>query len=160
MRRFRIILAAVAVATLAGCQKPADQTAAASKPKLTAAEALKIANSTTTDFDTKNTQAFDAMYALDAIGFEPHTEGIVADHAEWRKINQDLLAMKYDKITVREYKVQIINDDNFLLTSESDMTSTDGPVKASRWRCTDLFQRRSEDKWLIINEHCSMPPKT
>ena len=160
MRRSRVILAALTLVTLIGVQKPADPQSTAPKVKLTEAEAIRIATAPMADWDKMGTQALDSQYASDAIGFEPNTVSLVAGSAAWLKINKDLLAMKFDKVTVRERKVQILSDDIFILTSETDMSSSDGPVKATTWRCTDVFQRKSDGKFRTVNEHCSYPPKS
>jgi len=159
MQRSRLVLAALFIVTLTGCHKPPNLPAAAPKTRLTEEEAIRIATAPMADWDTKNSQALDTMYAPDAIGFEPNTAPLVANGAAWLKINKDLLAMKFDKVTVQMRKVQILSNDVFILTSYTDMTSTNGPMSSTTWRCTDVFQRLSDGKFRIVNEHCSYPPK-
>jgi ketosteroid isomerase-like protein len=69
------------------------------------------------------------------------------------------MAMKFDKVNVRLQKAQIISDDAFIFTSYTDLASTLGPGKPSSWRCTGVFQRQPDNKFRMINEHCSFPPK-
>ena len=159
MRRSCLVLVTFVMPALVGCQKAADLPAAAPKITLTDAEAIRIATAPMADWDKKGTQALDSQYAADAVGFEPHTASMVTGSPAWIKINKDLLAMKFDKVNVRKLKVQILNNDIFILSSDSDMTSTSGTVKSLSWRCTDVFQRQPDGKFRTVNEHCSFPPK-
>jgi len=159
MHRPRLVLAVLAVAALAGCQKPANQLAAAPKITLTEADAIRIAHEPMADWAKKGTQALDAQYAPDAIGYAPTNVALVEGSAGFVQLNKDLLAMKFDKVDVREEKVQILSDDVFILTTSSDMKSTAGPVKSMIWRCTDVFQRKGTAPFRTVNEHCSYPPK-
>jgi ketosteroid isomerase-like protein len=160
MRSSRIVLAALAIITLTGAQKPADPPATATRTKLSEAEATRIAMSPLVHWDTENAKLLDTMYAPDAIGFYGANVRLVANRAGFVAINREFLAMKFDKLSVPLLKVQILSDDIFIITSHTDLTSTDGPVKAMRLRCTDVFQRQSDGKFLVINEHCSFPPKS
>ena len=159
MHRPCLFLAALAFAALTGCQKPADPPAAAPKITLTEAEAIRIAHEPMVDWDKKGTQALDAAYAPDAIGYEPTKVTLFEGSAAFVQLNKDLVAMKFDKVDVREQKVQIISNDVFILTTSSDMKSTAGPVKSMTWRCTDVFQRKGTGPFRTVNEHCSYPPK-
>ena len=141
-------------------QKPADQPVAVPSARLTEAEAIRIASAPMANWSTMGTQALDAMYTADAIGFEPNTAPLIASGAAFAKVNKDLLAMKFDKVKALETKVQILSDDVFILTTCTDMTSTDGPVKSTTWRCTGVFQRQPDGKFRMVNEHCSYPPKS
>lgn len=159
MRRPRLVLAAFVIAALTGCQKPPSQPAAAPKTALTEAEAIRIATAPMADWAKKGTQALDAAYAPDAIGYEPTNAALVEGGAGFVQVNKDLLAMKFNRVNVREQKVQILSDDVFILTTSSDMKSTTGPVKSMTWRCTDVFQRKGAAPFRTVNEHCSYPPK-
>jgi len=158
MRLIRLVPAAVAIAILSGCQKPADPLAAAPKARLTEAEAIRIATMPLTNWSTENAKALDAAYAPDAIGFDASAAPLVPNGAAFVKINQDFMAMKFDKVNVRMRKVQILSEDIFIFTSYTDLASTHGPGKASSWRCTGVFQRQPDDKFQMVNEHCSFPP--
>jgi hypothetical protein len=127
---------------------------------LTEADAMRIAHAPMADWEKKGTQALDAAYAPDAIGYEPTKAALFEGSAAFVQLNKDLLAMKFDKVDVLEQKVQILSNDVFILTTSSDMKSTDGPVKSVIWRCTDVFQRKGTDPFRMVNEHCSSPPKS
>jgi hypothetical protein len=159
MHRPRLVLAAFFIAGLNGCQKPADQLVAATKATLTEAEAIRIATAPMADWDQKGSQALDSAYAPDAIGYEPTKAALVVGSAGFAQVNKDLLAMRFDKVDVREQKVQILSDQVFILTTTSEMKSTTGPVKSMTWRCTDVFQRKGTDPFRTVNEHCSYPPQ-
>ena len=159
MRRSSFILAALVLVTLTGFEKPGDSRAATPKAKLTEAEAIRIATTPLTDWATENAKALDTAYAPEAIGFDASTAPLVPNGAAFVKINQDFMAMNFDKVNVRLQKVQILSDDIFIFTSYTDLASTDGPGKASSWRCTGVFQRQRDGKFRMVNEHCSFPPK-
>jgi ketosteroid isomerase-like protein len=158
MRRFRYVVAVAAIAVLAACQKLGGSPAAPHTAKLTEAEAIRIATTPLTGWDKENAKALDTAYAPDAIGFDASTAPLVPNGAAFVKINQDFMAMKFDKVNVRLQKAQIISDDAFIFTSYTDLASTHGPGKPSSWRCTGVFQRQSDNKFRMINEHCSFPP--
>jgi ketosteroid isomerase-like protein len=159
MRRFSHVVALAAITGLAGCQQPAGSPVAAPKARLTEARALAIAMSPLTNWSTENAKALDAMYSPDAIGFDASTAPLVVDGAAFVAINQPFKAMNYNKVTVGTQKIQVLSDDIFVFTSDSDLVSTTGPDKPTKYRCTDVFQRQADGKFLVVNEHCSFPPK-
>jgi len=124
MRRHRLFMAAVAIAALPACQADADPTAAAPKPRLTEEQALKIAMSSLETWDTENAKALDTAYAPNAIGFDASTAPLVPNGAAFVAINQDFMAMKFDKVNVRLQRAQIISDDVFIFTGYTDLAST------------------------------------
>lgn len=158
MRYLRAMLSVIALVALTGSHRPVVILQAASHPALTQSEALKIATKPMVDWDKRNSQALDSQYSTDAIGFEPHNASLIQGSAEWLKINKNLLALKVDGVHLRQRVIQILSNDVFILTSVTDMTSKDGPVKSMNWRCTDVFQRKSGGAFKVINEHCSFPP--
>jgi hypothetical protein len=87
MRRHRLFMAAVAIAALPASQAHADPRAAAPKPKLTEAQALKIAMSSLETWDTENAKALDTAYAPNSIGFDASTTPLVPNGAAFVAIN-------------------------------------------------------------------------
>ena len=159
MRRFCHVVGLAVIAVLAGCQQPAGSPTAAPKARLTEAQALAIAMSPLTNWATENAKALDSMYSPDAIGFDASTAPLVVNEAAFVAINQPFKAMNYDKVTVGTRKIQVLSDDIFVFTSDTDLVSTTGPGKPTKYRCTDVFQRQADGKFLVVNEHCSYPPK-
>ena len=159
MRRSCLFVAAVAIAALPACQARADSTAPAPKPRLTEAQALKIAMSSLETWDTENAKALDTMYTPNAIGFDASTPPFLGNGAAFVAINQPFKAMNFDKVSVPIQKIQVLSDDIFVFTTVSNLASTNGPGKPVTYRCTDVWQRQPDNKFLVINEHCSFPPK-
>ena len=66
--------------------------------------------------------------------------------------------MKFDHLAITQSKTQILDPDTFILSSMGNLTSTAGTVKALPIRCTDVYRKQADDKFLIVNEHCSSTP--
>jgi ketosteroid isomerase-like protein len=157
LRLSRIALAALATITLTAAKNPADPSATA--PKLTEAEATRIAMAPLVHWDMENAKVIDTVYAPDAIGFDASTAPLVANSAAFVAINQDFMAMNFDKVTVPIHKVQVLSEDIFIFTSDTELASTTGPGQPTRYRCTDVFKRQAAGEFLVVNEHCSFSPK-
>jgi ketosteroid isomerase-like protein len=100
----------------------------------------------------------DALYAPDVVGFDVVAPPLSTDRANWTKIQQGFAAMKFDHLAITQSKTQILDGDVFIFSSVGNLTSTAGSVKAMSIRCTDVFRKQADGKFLIVNEHCSSVP--
>ena len=151
--RYPVITAITAAALFAG-----QQAVAAPKGILTQATAERIGDTTVATWLSMDAKKIDAMYAPDVVGFDAGTGPLATTRVAFTKINEDFAAMKFDKGTVTARSVQILSPNTFVFSSYSDLTSTDGTMKTMSIRCTDVFKRQASGKFLIVNEHCSLPP--
>ena len=67
--------------------------------------------------------------------------------------------MKFVHLDVASRKIQLLDADHFIVSGTADMTSKDGPMKSAAMRFTDVYERQTDGKWLILNEHVSMKPE-
>jgi ketosteroid isomerase-like protein len=122
------------------------------------ADAAKITDATVAAWQTMDAAKIDALYAPDVVGFDVSAAPLSTDRANWTKLQQGFAAMKFDKATVTQSKTQILDGDDFIFSSVANLTSTAGSVKALSLRCTDVFHKQADGKFLIVNEHCSAVP--
>lgn len=158
MTRKPYLAAVAACALLAGCNKaeaPASPAAAA----ITEAEAGQIADATVSAWGSMDAAKVKALYAPDVVAFDFAVPGLSADRADFDKRQDAFVALKMDKYVQKERKIQIFDADTFILSGTWDGSSTAVPANDGPVRCTDVFRRQADGKWLIVNEHCSAVPK-
>ena len=123
------------------------------------AEATKHADATVAAWMSMNAARIKALYAPGIIGFDMLTEPLVTDTATWNKNQDAFAAAKLDKAVEKQRKIQILGGDSFIVSGVWDVTSTATPANAMTLRCTDVYAKRGENYWPIVNEHCSVAPK-
>ncbi|MEO6247067.1 MAG: DUF4440 domain-containing protein [Sphingomicrobium sp.] len=131
----------------------------AAKP-ISEAEAKAATDATVATWASMDAKKIDALYAPDVVGFDISAPGLSTDRANWTKNQQSFADGKFDKVVVRESKTQVLDGDDFIFSSTSDGTSSAGPIKVATFRCTDVFRKQADGKFLIVNEHCSGVPKS
>lgn len=122
------------------------------------ADAVKITDATVATWQSMDAAKIDALYAPDVVGFDVSSAPLSTDRANWTKLQQAFAAMKFDHLAIAQSKTQILDGDNFIFSSVGNLTSTAGSLKALTIRCTDVYRRQGDDKFLIVNEHCSSVP--
>lgn len=142
---------------LAACKSEAPATSSA--PAVTEADAAKAFDATVAAWGSMDAAKVKGLYAPDVAGFDYAMPGLVSDRATWDKNQDGFAAAKLDKITVSEKKVQLLGNDAFVVTSASEGNSTAIPANKTQFRCTDIYQRQPDGKWLIVNENCGASPK-
>jgi ketosteroid isomerase-like protein len=123
------------------------------------ADAKAVTDATVATWGSMDAAKIDALYAPDVVGFDVFAAPLSTDRANWSKNQKGFADAKFDKVTVTSSKTQILDDDDFIFSTVADLTSTTGPQKALAIRCTDVFRKQADGKFLIVNEHCSQPPK-
>jgi ketosteroid isomerase-like protein len=121
-------------------------------------DAAKVTDATVATWQSMDAAKIDALYAPDVVGFDSSAPAMSTDRANWTKLQQGFAAMKFDHVAVAQSKTQILDGDNFVFSSVSNLTSAAGSVKALSLRCTDVYHRQGDGKFLIVNEHCSAVP--
>jgi ketosteroid isomerase-like protein len=121
-------------------------------------DAAKVTDAMVATWQSMDATKIDALYAPDVIGFDSSAAPLSTDRANWTKLQQGFAAMKFDHVAVTQSKTQILDGDDFIFSSVSNLTSTSGSIKALSLRCTDVFHKQSEGKFLVVNEHCSTVP--
>jgi ketosteroid isomerase-like protein len=122
------------------------------------ADAARVTDATVAAWQSMDAAKIDALYAPDVVGFDVSAPSLSTDRGNWTKLQQSFAAMKFDHATITQSKTQILDGDVFVYSSVANLTSTAGSVKAMSLRCTDVFRRQADDKFLIVNEHCSGVP--
>lgn len=122
------------------------------------ADAAKVTDATVAAWQSMDAAKIDALYAPDVVGFDVSAAPLSTDRANWTKLQQGFAAMKFDHAAVTQSKTQILDGDDFIFSSVANLTSTAGSVKALSLRCTDVFRKQADGKFLIVNEHCSAVP--
>ena len=148
-------VAAAACLMLSACQK-ADAPAAAA---VTEPDASAAFDATVAAWGSMDAAKVKALYASDVAGYDYTNAPLVTDRAIWDKDQDSFAAAKLDQITVTEKKIQLLGPDAFVVSSTSEGKSTAVPANNTTFRCTDIYQRQADGKWLIVNENCGAPPK-
>lgn len=160
MRNMNLV-AVAGLALLAACTQAAAPTASSSATAgVTEADAAKVTEATLATWQSMDAAKIKALYAPDVVGFDYATAPLITDKAAWDKAQDAYAASKTDKISVTAQKVQIVGPDVFIFSMSGNNTSTAMPKNNGALRCTDVFHRDAGGAWLIVNEHCSAPPKT
>ena len=148
------ILLGVALILLTAC-KPATGT----RPPVTEAEAVRIAEQAEASFTTGDPKAVMAQYADKAVMIDAAAPDPSAD----RKV-QSAWAKTFVSMQPRDYKViarhiQLLGGDAFISSGVETFTVAAGAARPTvSARFTDVFQRQKDGSWKIVNEHVSMPP--
>ncbi|MEP6982657.1 MAG: nuclear transport factor 2 family protein [Sphingomicrobium sp.] len=122
------------------------------------ADAAKVTDATVATWQSMDAAKIDALYAPDVVGFDVAAAPLSTDRANWTKLQQGFAAMKFDHATITQSKTQILDGEDFVFSSVTNLTSTAGSVKALSIRCTDVFRKQADGTFLIVNEHCSAVP--
>jgi len=125
---------------------------------LSDADAGKITDATVAAWQSMDASKIDGLYAPEVVGFDVSAAPLSTDRANWTKLQQGFAAMKFDHLAMTQSKTQILDPDTFIFSSIGNLTSTAGTVKALPIRCTDVYHKQADGKFLIVNEHCSSVP--
>jgi ketosteroid isomerase-like protein len=153
MKPSLIALALVALCTTTGCQ---EQNAVAAVPS--DADPTAAADKTQKAWASMDLKQILALYANDIVGFDPVEPALSSSWANWDRLNQAFVKMKFDALTVSDRKIQILDANTFVASGTGHMTSKDGPMKTADVRFTDVYEKQEDGSWLIVNEHVSMVP--
>ena len=146
-------LAAIFV-MLAACQQPAGTNSA-----VTEAEAQKIALDAESSFTTGDLGKIMDHYADQAVMIDASTVNPSTDRKIQTGWAKNFISMKPADYQVADRHIQLVGPDAFISTGIERFTVGAGTARPTvSARFTDVFQRQSDGKWKIVNEHVSMPP--
>lgn len=160
MKSFHLFLTASALTALLGaCQQAATPAPVATVAAVTEEEAAKAFDATVAAWQSMDATRIKALYAPDVAGFDYSAPDLVSDRITWDKNQDAFAAAKLDSVKVTNKKIQLLDGDNFVVTSHSIGTSTATPASNFTFRCTDVYHRPGGGQFAIVNEHCSGVPK-
>ena len=143
----------VVLPLLAACQP------AGTNPPVTEAQATKIAETAESVFTGGDVGKIMDQYAdnavmIDAASVDPSVDRKV--QSGWAK---NFVSMKPADYQVANRRIQLIGPDAFISTGIERFTVEAGAARPTvSARFTDVFQRQTDGRWKIVNEHVSMPP--
>ena len=155
MTGFRLLVATgLVIASLSGCKK----TAGGNTP-VTEAQATRIAEAAEATFTSGDPTRILDQYAEDAVLIDASKPDPTSD----RKVATDsvraLVSMKPADYRVVGRHIQLLGPDAFVSSGIEQFTVAAGAARPTvSARFNDVFQRQSDGKWKIVNEHVSMPP--
>ena len=150
MHRLSVIAATL---LLAACQQPAAH------PAVTEAEAQKIALDAESTFTTGDLGKIMDHYADQAVMIDASTVNPSTDRKIQTGWAKNFISMKPADYQVADRHIQLVGPDAFISTGIERFTVGAGTARPTvSARFTDVFQRQSDGKWKIVNEHVSMPP--
>lgn len=141
---------------LSGCN---EATAPPTPATVTEAEAGQVFDAALSAWQSMDAAKMKALYAPDFAGFDFSLAPLITDRAEWDKVEDAFAAAKVDSLDITAKKIHLLGPDAFVVDFYADATSTALPQNNGGIRCTDVFHRDAAGAWLIVAEHCSVPPE-
>lgn len=150
-------IAAAACVMLGACQKvEAPVTAVA----VTEADATKLADTMVKTWESKDAAKIKALYAPGVVAFDYAFGPVEADRVTFDKAQDEFAAALIDSEQQVSRNIQLLDDDTFVVSGVWNGTSKERPASNGVVRCTDVFQKDASGVWSIVNEHCSVMPKS
>ena len=151
MRR-GLLIAVIAISSCAGPNPSA-------RAPVTEAEATKIATDAEATFTTGELGKIMDQYADDAVMIDASKPDPSADRKVAIDSAKTFVSMKPADYQVAGRHIQLVGPDAFVSSGIERFTVAAGTARPTvSARFTDVFQRQSDGKWKIVNEHVSMPP--
>jgi ketosteroid isomerase-like protein len=151
MMKSRLAAGCLISLVLAGCHRGLH------RAKVSQDEAAKIDDATRAAWTSRNVSKIKAVYGPGFVGFAWATEPLVTNKADWDGWQQNFAVAKFDGMKQTSRMIQTLSHYVFIVSAESDITSSTRPDFNATLRCTDVYQRGEDDHWLVVNEHCSAP---
>ena len=117
-------LLAASTAIAACQQKAAAPTEPSATETISESDANKVVDSTLAAWQSMDAAKIDALYSPDVVGFDVSAPDLSTDRANWTKIQKSFADMKFDKVDVTARKVQILDGEDFILSTMANLTST------------------------------------
>jgi len=139
---------------LGGCARSSQNSA-----PVTEAEAQKIAADAEATFTTGDLGKIMEQYADNAVMIDASKPDPSADRKVATDSARTFVSMKPADYHVVGRHIQLLGPDAFVSSGVEQFTVAAGTARPTvSARFTDVFQRQSDGKWKIVNEHVSMPP--
>ena len=149
-----VIATAIAAAALTAC-KPATGT----RPPVTEAEAVRIAEQTEASFTSGDVNAIMRHYADSAVMIDAAAPAPSADRKVQTGWARNFVSMQPAEFTVPDRRIQLLGPDAFISSGTETFTVAAGAARPRvSARFSDVFQRQKDGAWKIVHEHVSMVP--
>ena len=155
---FGLMLAALTALAACNAKAPAT-TEAATTAAVAEADAAAAADATEAAWTTMDAAKIEAVYAPGIVAFDPGEPALSTTWDNWHRLQQGFAAMKLDKLSVADRKIQLLDADTFIVSGTGKFTSTSGAMKSAALRFTDVYEKQPDGRWLIVNEHASLVPQ-
>ena len=142
--------------TLSACnQQPAAAPDAATAP--TDAEAAAIVDAAEGGWTSADTGKIMAAYKEGGVWFDPVAVEPTADRATQTKWTDGFAAMKLTEKSIAAKNIQVLDADTIVASGIATFKGGDGADPVT-FRYTDVYEKQSDGKWLIVHEHLSTTP--
>lgn len=129
------------------------------QPPVTEAEAAKIAAAAEANFTTGDVNKIMDQYASGAVMIDAATPDPSTDRKVQTGWARNFNSMAPGNFEVVGRHIQLLGGDAFVSSGIERFTVAAGAARPTvSARFTDVFQRQSDGRWKIVNEHVSMPP--
>ena len=139
--------------SLGACQQTVEAPKAAAVP--TEAEAAAIVDAAEAAWTSADTAKIMASYKEGGVWFDPVAVEPSADRAVQTKWTDGFTAMKLTEKSIAAKNVQVLDADTIVASGIATFKGGADPVT---FRYTDVYQKQSDGKWLIVHEHLSTTP--
>ena len=149
-----VIATAFAALALSAC-KPATGT----RPPVTEAEAVRIAQQAEASFTSGDVNAIMRHYADSAVMVDAAAPAPSADRKVQTGWARNFVSMQPAEFTVPDRRIQLLGPDAFISSGTETFTVAAGAARPRvSARFSDVFQRQKDGAWKIVHEHVSMVP--
>jgi ketosteroid isomerase-like protein len=149
----RIAATILLLVALAGCEK-----APSGKSPVTEAEALKIAETTETNY-SKDAKTIAGLYGPKTVVFDPAHVEPTDDPKVMSDWAQEFVSMKPADYIVSNRHIQVLGPDAFVSSGIARFTVQAGQARPQVGvRFSQVYGRGKDGGWKIVHEHMSMPP--
>jgi len=155
-----LAIAVLATTTVACSKGESLKAAAPPQASISEADASKLADATVDVWKSMDAAKIKALYAPSVEAYDFAAPTLSSNRAEFDKRQDMFASAKLDGATQVERKIQVLSPDVFVMSGTWKMTSSTTPKNNGDVRCTDVFQKDADGSWPIVNEHCSMVPKS
>ena len=150
----RLLIAGGSLLLVAGCKQSGPGPA-----PVTEAEATKIATAAEATFTSGDLGKVMDQYADNAVMIDAAKPDPSADRKVATDSARGFISMKPGDYHVIGRRIQLLGPDAFISSGIEQFTVAAGTARPTvSARFNDVFQRQSDGKWKIVNEHVSMPP--
>lgn len=152
-----LVMMSAALVSLTGCQKA--EVAVPAPQKLSESDAQMMVNRNEVEFRSADAARIKAAYTPDVVAFDPGVPELMTDRAAFDKAQDAFAAQKYDGLTNKERKIQVVDADTIIVSGTAELSSSTVPANYALMRYTQVYGKQGDGKWLIVNEHLSAAPK-
>lgn len=142
---------------LAACKQTVEAPTPAAVP--TDAEAAAIVDASEAGWTSADTGKIMAAYKAGGVWFDPVAVEPSADRATQTKWTDGFTAMKLTEKSISAKNVQVLDADTIVASGIATFQGGAGTDPVT-FRYTDVYEKQSDGKWLIVHEHLSIPAET